>query len=67
MIVVETARLLELRDVQKRLGLSRSAVYCLMGSGELPYVRVLSRRKFRPEDLDDYIARNLHSETDEAA
>lgn len=42
-----------------RLCVSRSTLYRLMGSGELPWVQVAGRRKFRPSDLDTFMEENL--------
>lgn len=38
------------------LGLSRTAVYDLIGSGKLPTLKIGKRRLIRPEALERYIA-----------
>lgn len=42
-----------------RLCVSRSTLYRLMDAGDLPWVQVAGRRKFRPSDLDTFMSENL--------
>lgn len=47
---------LTVREVAERLGLGRNAVYRLIGSGELPHVRLGSRTiRVRSSDLTEYL------------
>lgn len=48
--------LVDTGDAARRLCVSRSTLYRLMSSGDLPWVQVGGRRKFRPSDLDAYMA-----------
>ena len=47
--------LLRVNDVAALLSIGRRTVYTLVGSGELPAVRVGTRMRFRPEDVDAYL------------
>jgi excisionase family DNA binding protein len=64
---LDTARYEELRPVLSVneaahvLGIQRAMLYRLLRAGELQAVRVGSRKKFRPEDLDAYLERNRES------
>lgn len=54
-------RLLRVADVCERLALSRSEVYELLGSGELPSVKLGRARRIADDDLEEYIKRlRLH-------
>lgn len=48
-------RLLDVTEVAEYLGRSRSGVYNLLASGELPSVRVGKHRRVREDDLERYI------------
>lgn len=53
----EPAPLLRIRDVARRLSISPSKVAYLALQGDLPSVVIGERsRRFRPEDLEAYIA-----------
>jgi len=52
-------RLLTAYEVARELHLSRSQVYKLMERGDLPGLKVGRARRFRREDLQDYMARHL--------
>lgn len=41
------------------LGIGRTTLYSLMGSGALPYCKVGGRTIFRRQDLDDYMEETL--------
>lgn len=50
------------KELARRLGVSRSLIYALAGSGAIPYVRIgkPGRRgvlRFRPEDVDGFVER----------
>ena len=48
----EYGHLLNANEVAKRLGVSRSLVYQLINSGDLPVVRIRHALRFRPEDVE---------------
>lgn len=48
----EYGHLLNVSEVAKRLGVSRSLVYQLVNSGYLPVVRLRRALRFRPEDVE---------------
>ena len=48
-------RLLSIREVAARLGVSTAAVYGLCDRGELAYVRISNAYRVRPADLDQFI------------
>jgi excisionase family DNA binding protein len=52
-----TERLLTVRAVAERLGVSTATVYGLCERGELPHVRVSNAIRIRPADLKAYLAR----------
>ena len=49
------AQLLTVEDVINALRISRSSVYRLFDSGELPWIQIGSSRRVRPEDLTQFI------------
>jgi len=49
------AQLLTVADVTAALRISRSSVYRLFESGELPWIQIGSSRRVRPEDLTEFI------------
>jgi len=51
--------LLRPSDVAAHLNISKSYVYRLMQSGEIPLVRIGKACRVRPQDLEEYIERNL--------
>lgn len=51
------ARLLNVREIQERLGVSRTFVRSLQDSGEIPFSKLGKLRKSRTRDVDDYVAR----------
>lgn len=51
-------RLLTVDETAEYLRVDRSTVYRLEREGELHSVRVGRRRRFRPEDLADYLERS---------
>ncbi len=54
-------RLLKVTEVCERLALSRSEVYELLASGELPSVKLGRARRIADDDLEEYIRRlRLH-------
>ncbi|MEM9615518.1 MAG: helix-turn-helix domain-containing protein [Actinomycetota bacterium] len=48
--------LVEIKEVAHFLRISRSKVYVLMNSGELPSVRIGSRRLVRRVDLERFVS-----------
>lgn len=52
----EVKRLLSLPQVCGILGLQKTALYGIMGRGELPFVIVTGRKRIiQPDDLDEFI------------
>lgn len=51
--------LLSVRQVAKRLGVSKWLVYRLADSGELRHTMVGTRRKFEPSHVEAYIAARM--------
>jgi excisionase family DNA binding protein len=51
-------RLLSVRAVCDRLGVSRQSVYRLVADGSLPVVKILDRTLFRPSDVEALIERS---------
>jgi excisionase family DNA binding protein len=49
---------LSVNEAAHVLGVQRSTLYRLLRNGELDFVRVGKRRKFRPEDIDAYLERS---------
>jgi excisionase family DNA binding protein len=49
--------LLRPEDVAEHLAVSKVTVYRLARSGDLPSVRIRGQVRFRPEALDDFLAR----------
>ena len=49
-------------DVAARLNISKSFAYRLMQTGEIPVVRIRAACRVRPQDLEEYIKRNLHNQ-----
>jgi len=62
--MVDQAYLKSKREAARYLGISIGTLERLVREGELPYVRIGILAKFRPEDLEDFIARQRvqHSE-----
>jgi excisionase family DNA binding protein len=54
--------LLSIQAVADRLAVSRATVYRLIQAGELMPLRVMSRARFRPEDVEAYLARQAASD-----
>jgi excisionase family DNA binding protein len=52
-------RLLRIREVAERLGVSNATVYGLCERGELPYVWVVTSMRIRPDDLEEFVAARL--------
>jgi excisionase family DNA binding protein len=57
-------RLLKAGEVAACLNVSRSFAYHLIQTGELPTVRLGKACRVRPQDLTEYIERNLHRQVD---
>jgi len=53
--------LLKPEQVAIRLNIAKSYVYRLMQTGEIPVVRIGKACRVRPQDLEEYIERNLHN------
>lgn len=56
--------LLRPSDVAKRLNISTSFAYRLMQTGAIPVVRIGTACRVRPQDLEEYIHRNLQNQVD---
>ena len=54
-------RLLKPEEVAALLGISRSLIYHLMQIGEMPSIRIRRVCRVRQQDLEAYIAKNLHN------
>lgn len=52
---VEKVRLFSIEKTSELLGLSRSAVYQLVNSGELPAIKITSRTMIRLTDLTVFV------------
>jgi excisionase family DNA binding protein len=52
-------KLLKGAEVAGLLGVSKSFVYLLMQSGEIPTVRLRHAVRVRPKDLAEYIEKNV--------
>jgi excisionase family DNA binding protein len=52
-------RLLRVREVADRLGVSNATVYGLCERGELPCVWVVTSMRIRPDDLEAFIAARI--------
>jgi len=57
----ELMKLLRPEEVTEILGISRSFAYHLMQTGALPVVRLGKACRVRPQDLDEFIKKNLHN------
>jgi len=55
----QNGSLLKADDVAAILNVSRSFAYQLLQSGAIPVVRLGKACRVRPQDLDEYIERNL--------
>jgi excisionase family DNA binding protein len=49
------AQLLTVQDIMAELRVSRSSVYRLFDSGELPWIQIGKSRRVRPQDLGLFI------------
>ena len=52
--------LLKPREAAQILNISRSLVYKLISSGEIPVVRIKSTVRIKASDLDEYIFKNSY-------
>jgi excisionase family DNA binding protein len=57
-------RLLTVRQVAARLGVSTATVYTLVARGELAYVRVTNAIRVAPRDLSAFIAASTNARAD---
>lgn len=55
----EPERLLTVREVADRLGISLSSAYRIANSGSLRVRRISGARRVRPEDLEQFIEASL--------
>ena len=55
------AILLRTEEAARMLRVSRSAIYALLNSGELPSITIGARRRIPRDALDEYVARQLAS------
>ena len=56
------ATLLKPKEAARMLNISRSLVYQLIRSGDIPVVRIKSTVRIRASDLDDFIEKNQHNQ-----
>jgi excisionase family DNA binding protein len=54
-------RLMSVRAVCEKLGISRQSVYRLVADGSLPVVEIYGRRLFRPSDVEALIERSTRT------
>ena len=59
MDILKSIRLLRPEEVRNILSISRSFVYKLLESGEIPVVRIGKTVRVRPQDLKAYIERSF--------
>lgn len=57
---LDLSRLMKADDVAELLNISRSYVYQLMQSGLIPTVRMGKAYRVRPQDLANFIEKNIH-------
>lgn len=50
-------RLVGIREIQERLGVSRTFVRSLQDSGEIPFSKLGKLRRSRVRDVDEYVER----------
>ena len=65
-----TRRIYPIGETSERTSFSRSTIYRMMDDGELPFVRIRSRRFIRHEDIEKLIADRLeggHANEDDDA
>ena len=55
--------LLKAKDVAERLNISRSQAFVLMRDGSLPTIRFGRCVRVRPQDLEQFILRNIQGKT----
>jgi excisionase family DNA binding protein len=58
-------KLLKGNEVARLLNVSRSFAYLLMQSGHIPTVRLGRSIRVRPQDLVEYIEKNIHRQMDQ--
>lgn len=58
--ILRGEKLLRAEEVAQLLDISRSFAYNLIRTGEIPYVRLGKSCRVRPQDLADFIEKNLH-------
>jgi excisionase family DNA binding protein len=58
---VPSERLLSVREVAARLGVSTSTIYALCQKGRLPHVRVSNAIRVAPKALEDLMPGGAHS------
>jgi len=56
------ATLLKPKEAAKMLNISRSLVYQLIRSGDIPVVRIKSTVRIKASDLDAFIEKNQHNQ-----
>lgn len=59
----DQTQLLKVEDIASILNISRSFAYQLVQTGQIPVVRLGKACRVRPQDLADYIDRNLHTQS----
>ena len=62
----ELTKLLKPEQVAEILNISRSFTYHLLSTDAIPVIRLGKACRVRPQDLADYIERNLHHLVDDS-
>ena len=57
-------RLLRVREVAEQLGVCNATVYRLVEAGELPHVRIVNSIRVRPDDLEEFVRKQLMATAD---
>lgn len=56
-------KLLTPTEVQQQLRISKSTLYRLIRSGQLPYVRIGDAYRIRASELEEYLANSKHTQS----
>jgi excisionase family DNA binding protein len=59
------AKLLKPSEVAALLGVSKSFIYHLLQTGVIPVVRLGRTCRIRPQDLVEYIEKNIHNSAED--
>lgn len=64
---MEQGQLLTVTEAARMLNVSRTTMYRLLGNGEIKSVRVGARQRIPPDQINDFIARQMQRVEDYAA